>query len=80
MKLWRRMAKKDEDGRRNGRQIKYHMWMEEQMFKKQARSYPLLDALFKRAGMSYVLSNAQKATLKRMIEEAQAKEKTNEAE
>lgn len=73
MKLWRKLAMKN--GKGTGRAIKYRMWMEEQAFKSSARSYPLLDALFKRAGMTYALSNKQQETLRGMIEKI-AKEKT----
>lgn len=64
-RLWRREAK---DG--NGRQIKYMAQMQEMMFKTQAKGYPLLDALFKRAGMTYVLTNKQQEALKNMIEKS----------
>lgn len=71
---WRREATKDESGIGNGRQIKYMAQMQEMMFKNQPKSYPLLEALFKRAGMTYTLSAKQQETLKRMLEATAAKE------
>lgn len=80
MKLWRKMAKKT-DGIGNGRKIKYQMQMEEMMFKNLPKKYPLLDALFERAGITYALSKQQQSVLARMIENTKVKqEKTNEAE
>lgn len=74
MKLWRKMATKG-----NGRSIKYSMAMQEAMMRGTARTYPLLEALFKRAGMSYSLSNRQQDVLKNMIDESKAKEATDAA-
>lgn len=64
--------------RRNGRQIAYQMRMSEVISKQMKRSYPLLDELFKRAGMTYVLSKKQQETLAGMIEESQKQETVNE--
>lgn len=69
MKLWRKLAMKG-----NGRHIKQHMLMQEMMVRNAPRTYPLLDALFKRAGMSYALSQKQQETLKKMVEESNAAE------
>ena len=55
MKLWRRLAKKtvDETGAtvRDGRAIKRGYQMQEMFMKQLPKTYPLLDALFARAGV-----------------------------
>ena len=66
MKMWRKIAKKDEFGKRNGREIAYNLRMQEMMLKTSARTYPLLDALFKHAGVRWTLSKAQQEQLKVM--------------
>ena len=68
MKLWRKLSKKQPDGSRPGRQIAHQMRMFEVLSKQSKKSYPLLDALFDRAGITYVLSRKQQETLKTMIE------------
>ena len=78
MKLWRRMAKKDENGKRNGREIKNMMQWTDQMGKTAKRSTSLLDALFDRIGMRYVLTNKQIEALKTLKE--RNGENTNEVE
>ena len=78
MKYWRRTAKKDENGKRNGREIKSMMQWSEQMGKTAKKSYTLLDALFTRAGMRYVLTAKQVEALKTIKE--RNGENTNEVE
>lgn len=78
MKLWRRMAKKDENGRRNGREIKSSLQWSEMMGKTAKKSYPLLDALFAHIGMRYVLTAKQVEALKTIKE--RNGENTNEVE
>ena len=78
MKLWRKLAKK-ENGVRNGRSIKHTMLMQELMMKNAVRTTPLLEALFKRAGMSYSLSKKQQEALKNMIEKSKEEETSNAA-
>jgi len=68
MKLWRKLAKKEEDGTRTGRSIKYQYQMMEQMSKLHKKSYPLLDSLLNKAGIVYVLTEKQKLALKTMVE------------
>lgn len=78
MKLWRKLAKNG-----NGRKIKQMAQIQEMIFKKEPKGYPLLDALLKRSGMTFVLSKNQQAALKSMIERANeqtAEEPTNEAQ
>lgn len=53
MKLWRKLAQKDEQGRRNGRQIAYMLRMQEMNGKTAAKSYPLLNALLNKAGIKF---------------------------
>lgn len=82
MKLWRKLAKKEYNEQtgmveRNGRSIKHTMLMQELMMKNAPRTTPLIEALFKRAGMSYNLTNKQQEVLKKMIEES--KETTDAA-
>ena len=72
MKLWRKLATKG-----NGRAIKHQMLMQEMMTKGAVRTYPLLEALFKRASMTYNLSAKQQEVLKKMIDES--KETTDAA-
>ena len=55
MKLWRKLAKKETDGTRNGREIRYQLYIGEQIAKQNKRSYPLLDKLLERSGMTFVL-------------------------
>ena len=78
MKLWRKLAKKDESGKRNGRQIAYEFRMGEQMNKYTAKTYPLLEALYKRAGITYALTKKQQEILKQMAAEAAAQETVDE--
>lgn len=82
MKYWRRTAKKTENESgvivRNGRDIKNMMQWSEQMGKTAKKSYPLLDALFTRMGMRYVLSAKQTDALKTI--KARNGENTNEVE
>jgi predicted solute-binding protein len=68
MKLWRKLSKKQPDGSRTGRQIAHQMRMFEALSKQSKKSYPLMDALFERAGFTYVLTRKQQETLKTMIE------------
>ena len=68
MKLWRKLSKKQEDGTRTGRSIKYQYEMMEQMSKLQKKSYPLLDGLLEKAGIVYILTEKQKTALKNMID------------
>ena len=68
MKLWRKLSKKQEDGTRTGRSIKYQYQMMEQMSKLHKKSYPLLDALLEKAGIVYILTAKQQSTFKQMIE------------
>lgn len=84
MKLWRKLAKKEFNEQtgmveRNGRSIKQTMVMQELMMKNAPRTTPLLEALFKRAGMSYSLSKKQQAALKKMIDESKKEEATDAA-
>ena len=51
MKLWRKLAKKEANGKRNGREIRYNMFMMETLTKKMRKSTTLLDVLFERAGI-----------------------------
>lgn len=79
MKLWRKLAKKqfnEQTGQveRNGRSIKHNMMMQELMMKNIARTTPLLEALFKRAGIQYSLTKKQQEVLQKMIEESKNKE------
>ena len=68
MKLWRKQAKKNPvTGQRNGRQIRYQGFMSEQILKLQPRTYPLLDALFERSGIKFVMSKKEEAKLAEMI-------------
>lgn len=46
MRKWRKMAKNG-----NGRHIKQMMLMQEYIFKRMPKGYPLLDALFNRVGI-----------------------------
>lgn len=59
MKLWRRLAKKD-NGVRNGRAIRYQSYMYEQILKTQKGSYPLLDILLSRAGIKFEIISEEK--------------------
>lgn len=74
MKYWRKHGKKveQEDGTivRTGRNIKYENQMLESLSKKYKKSNTLLDALFNRAGIEYVLTAKQQATLRAMYENA----------
>jgi hypothetical protein len=53
--------------------------MQEMMMKGTPRTTPLLEALFKRAGMTYNLSKKQQAVLKNMVDESKAKEEATDA-
>lgn len=70
MKLWRKQSMTA--GKRSGRQIKRAAQMQEMIMQNSPKTYPLLDSLFKRAGMAYSLSKRQQETLQRMIEESNA--------
>lgn len=82
MKLWRKQARKskDESGQvvRNGREIRYQHYIGEQMAKTAKKSYPLLDALFNKMGLRYVLTAKQVEALKAIKE--RNGENTNEVE
>lgn len=59
MKLWRKLAKKQYDPKvggivRNGREIKYIHQMQEMLFKRQARTYPLLAKILVHAGYATI--------------------------
>ena len=53
MKMWRKLAMVEgkKDGKRPGRQIKQMFAMQEYLFKQQPRMNPLLESMFKRAGL-----------------------------
>lgn len=79
MKLWRKLAKKDPvTGKRDGRDIAYQLRMSEIMGKTQPKTYPLLEALFKKMGLRYVLTAKQVEALKAIKEKNG--ENTNEVE
>lgn len=63
--------------KRNGRDIRYQLYIGEQIAKQNKRSYPLLDALLERSGMKFVLSNKQQEVLKEMVAKA-AEEQVDE--
>lgn len=68
MKLWRKLAKKDPvTGTRNGRSIAYKMRMSEQYAKLQPRTTDLLDALFHRAGLKFIMTKKEEAKLAEMV-------------
>ena len=78
MKLWRKQAKKDPvTGNRNGRQIRYQSFVSEQVLKYQPKSYPLLDALIEKSGITFVMSKKEQAKLEELIASAN-KETTDE--
>jgi hypothetical protein len=83
MKLWRKLAKKENAGtdfeKRNGREIRNNLMWSDQMSTVQKKSYPLLDALIQKAGIKFVMTKKQEAKLKEMIAEAN-KEVANETE
>jgi hypothetical protein len=72
-RAWRKEGKNH-----NGRGIKNFNMMMQAMSKKQPRTYPLLESLFDRAGVSYSLSKKQQDVLKKMVDETKSKEGTNE--
>lgn len=78
MKLWRKLAKKENAGtdfeKRNGREIKHQIMMSEQMGKSQKKSYPLLEALFKKAEIRYALTKKQQEALIQLAAEEAAKD------
>lgn len=85
MKLWRKKAKKEFNSEvggivRNGRRIKYAMQMEEMLFKKATKTYPLLDTLFSKGDIQFVLTKAQKQGLADAMAQAPAVEEANEAQ
>ena len=53
MKLWRKQAMKEgkQNGKRPGRQIRYANAMQEMIFKRMPRTYPLLNKMFVHAGV-----------------------------
>lgn len=65
--------------KRNGRDIRYQIYMGEQIAKQNKRSYPLLDSLLERSGMKFVLSKKQQDVLQEMVAKA-AEEQVNETE
>ena len=77
MKLWRKLAKKDKDGKRNGRELTYQLRMSEQFSKFQPKTNDFIDALFQRAGIKFVMSKKEEAKLKEMIASVN-EEKTDE--
>jgi predicted transcriptional regulator len=78
MKLWRKQAKKDPvTGKRNGRQIRYEGYISEQVLKYQPKSYPLLDALIQKSGITFVMSKKEQSKLEELIASAN-KETANE--
>ena len=79
MKLWRKLAKKEPvTGKRNGREICYQLRMSEQMSKLSAKTTPLLESLFKRAGVTYTLTKKQQEQVKKMAEEAASQQAEKE--
>ena len=78
MKLWRKLAKKEPiTGKRDGRDIANQLRMNEAMAKYQVKSYPLLDALIKKAGIKFIMTKKEEAKLQEMIASAN-KETANE--
>ena len=63
--------------KRNGREIAYQLRMSEQLSKLQPRTTDLLDALFHRAGLKFVMSKKEEAKLAEMIASV-SKETANE--
>lgn len=65
MKQWRREAMKEgkKDGRRPGRSIKAGAQMQYMLFKGAPKTYPLLAALFARAGMNPVQEEVKNETV-----------------
>lgn len=78
MKLWRKLAKKEPNGKRNGRDIRYQLFIGEQMAKTSKKSYDLLDALIQRAGIKFVMTKKEEAKLKEMIESVSKKEEVTD--
>jgi len=60
---------KDPIMKRNGREIAYQLRMGEMVSKYQAKSYPLLDALIKKAGIKFVMSKKEEIKLQEMLKE-----------
>lgn len=61
--------------KRNGREIRYQLYISEQISKTQKRSTDLLDALIDRAGIKFIMTKKEQNRLKEMIEQVS---KTNE--
>lgn len=55
--------------KRNGREIAYHLRMQEAYGKTQAKTYPLLDALIKKAGIKFVMTKKEEAKLQELLKE-----------
>lgn len=65
---------RDQIKRRNGRSIKQQMQMSEYMNKQAKMTFPLLDKMFDRAGIQYVLTKKQQEALKTLAAEQVAKD------
>lgn len=53
--------------KRNGREIAYQLRMSEMTSKYQVKTYPLWDALIKRAGIKFIMTKKEEAKLQEMI-------------
>lgn len=62
---------KEQVMKRNGREIRYQNYMGELFSKKMARTYPLLDKLFERGNIKFVMSKKELETLKQLEAKAQ---------
>lgn len=84
MKMWRKQAMKegkDADGGRPGRRIRQSYVTEKYVFGNMPKTYPLLNALFKRAGLSTPTMITSAAALPAVIEsqsQSEPEETTNE--
>jgi hypothetical protein len=82
MKLWRKLGKKErqEDGSvvRTGRMIKQSFQLQEYALKRAAKTTPLLDKLFARGDIKFVMTKAEIEAFYRMTAAAANGEATDE--
>lgn len=64
--------------KRNGREIAYRLRMGDAFAKMQPKTTPLLDSLFQRAGLKFVMTKKEEARLAEMIASVNKEETTDE--
>ena len=73
MKMWRKQSMKE--GKGSGRGIKRANQMQELMFKSSVRTYPLMEAMFARAGITVEIHNIPANIVNELVDKLQESQK-----